>query len=310
MRFNANQWSVIIGASGGIGMAAAEKLAKHGMNLCLIHRDRRRAMADITARFEKLSSQGVSVVTYNMDALDDANRKEILDDLTEKMGPDGRVRMILHALALGNLKPLAPVPRPEPPDAVLGHLASLLGRTPLEVKAAVDEAFRLGDTRLHPFIDPAFAPDDTLDASDFRHTLHSMGTNIVEWVQDLLLRKIFTDDARVLTLTSEGNQVAWRGYAAISAAKAVLESVSRSMAVEFAPWGIRSNVIQAGVTDTAALRMIPGNEGIRARAGLRNPLGRLTLPTDVADVICLLCSDEAAWINGALIAVDGGERIA
>ncbi|MGM0453808.1 MAG: SDR family oxidoreductase [Thermodesulfobacteriota bacterium] len=100
-----------------------------------------------------------------------------------------------------------------------------------------------------------------------------------------------------------------QGYAAISAAKAVLESVSRAMAVEFAPFGLRSNVIQAGITETPALQAIPGSERIRAQAGLRNPFGRLTTPADVADVIFLLCLDEAAWINGALICADGGERI-
>ncbi|HMA66744.1 MAG TPA: SDR family oxidoreductase, partial [Desulfosalsimonadaceae bacterium] len=88
-----------------------------------------------------------------------------------------------------------------------------------------------------------------------------------------------------------------------------LESVARSMAVELAPRGIRSNVIQAGVTDTPGLRAIPGNQRISAQSRLRNPFGRLTTPQDVANVIFLLCLDEAAWINGALICADGGERI-
>jgi NAD(P)-dependent dehydrogenase (short-subunit alcohol dehydrogenase family) len=82
------------------------------------------------------------------------------------------------------------------------------------------------------------------------------------------------------------------------------------MAVELAPYGIRSNVIQAGVTDTPALKMIPGSNQIKAQAHLRNPFGRLTTPEDVANVILLLCMDEASWINGSLICVDGGERIA
>jgi len=94
-----------------------------------------------------------------------------------------------------------------------------------------------------------------------------------------------------------------------SAAKVALESVSRAMAVEFAPFGVRTNVIQAGVTDTPALRAIPGHERLAAQARERNPFGRLTTPRDVADVIYLLSTDEAAWVNGALIRVDGGEHI-
>jgi enoyl-[acyl-carrier protein] reductase III len=49
---------------------------------------------------------------------------------------------------------------------------------------------------------------------------------------------------------------------------------------------------------------------MKAGALLRNPLGRLTTPEDVANAVFLLSLDEADWINGALIRVDGGEHIA
>jgi NAD(P)-dependent dehydrogenase (short-subunit alcohol dehydrogenase family) len=141
-------------------------------------------------------------------------------------------------------------------------------------------------------------------------TIYSMGTSLLTWVQRLWAAGLFGADARVIGLTSEGNEVAWRGYAAVAAAKSALESVSRAIAVEFAPYGIRSNIIQAGVTDTPALRLIPGSARMKAGARLRNPFGRLTTPGDVADVVYLLSLDEAAWINGALIRADGGEHIA
>ena len=129
------------------------------------------------------------------------------------------------------------------------------------------------------------------------------------WAQTLLERGLFADDARVFGLTSEGNEIAWKGYAAVAAAKVALESIARSMAVEFAPFGIRSNVIQAGVTDTPALQAIPGNAQLKAQARQRNPFGRLTTPRDVANVIYLLSTAEASWINGEVIRVDGGEHI-
>jgi NAD(P)-dependent dehydrogenase (short-subunit alcohol dehydrogenase family) len=85
--------------------------------------------------------------------------------------------------------------------------------------------------------------------------------------------------------------------------------LSRSLAAELAPRGIRCNVIQAGVTDTPALRRIPGADQMKAFARGRNPFGRLTTPEDVANFIYLMSLPEAAWVNGAVLCVDGGESV-
>ncbi len=58
-----------------------------------------------------------------------------------------------------------------------------------------------------------------------------------------------------------------------------------------------------------ALRAIPGSDQLKSQARLRNPGCRLTTPEDVAGVIFLLSQDEASWINGEVIRVDGGEHI-
>lgn len=262
--FGGGAWAVILGGSSGFGLATAKKLARHGMNLCLVHRDRRSAMPAIEREFEALRATGVTVQAFNGDATSADERRRIVAGLAAALGADGRVRLLLHSIAFGNLKPIAPDGNP---DAALGE-------------------------------------------DDFAHTIHAMGTSLVGWAQELLRGGLLAADARVLSMTSEGNSVAWRGYAAVSAAKAALEAVSRSMAVELAPFGIRTNVVQAGVTDTPALRLIPGSEGLKASALQRNPFRRLTTPDDVANVIYLLCRDEASWINGALIRVDGGEHVA
>ena len=115
--------------------------------------------------------------------------------------------------------------------------------------------------------------------------------------------------ARVISFTSEGNTKAWKNYAAVSAAKVTLEAITRNIALEFAPHGIRANCIQAGVTDTASLRMIPGSDQLKEHTKQRNPFKRLTLPEDVANVVYLLSKEEAAWINGTIIKVDGGESL-
>jgi enoyl-[acyl-carrier protein] reductase I len=55
--------------------------------------------------------------------------------------------------------------------------------------------------------------------------------------------------------------------------------------------------------------MIPHSDAIKSYTLKRNPFKRLTRPEDVANAVYLLCKDEAAWINGAIIPVNGGEHI-
>jgi NAD(P)-dependent dehydrogenase (short-subunit alcohol dehydrogenase family) len=111
-------------------------------------------------------------------------------------------------------------------------------------------------------------------------------------------------------MTSSGSHMVWPGYGPVSAAKAVLEATCRQLAVELGPRGITTNAILAGVTDTPALRKIPGAELLIEKALARNPSGRLTTPDDVANALVLLIQPGAAWINGNVLRVDGGEDIA
>jgi NAD(P)-dependent dehydrogenase (short-subunit alcohol dehydrogenase family) len=181
---------------------------------------------------------------------------------------------------------------------------------PAALRQAADELLDAGEDGVHPVTSaPAYPDRSFLDEDDFARTILSMGTSLLGWTQGLFERGLFADDARIFGLTSEGNEVAWKGYAAVSAAKVSLEALARSIAVEFGPYGIRCNVIQAGVTETPALKAIPGSDQLKAQARLRNPLGRLTTPRDVANVIHLLSLDAASWINGEVIRVDGGEHI-
>jgi len=93
---------------------------------------------------------------------------------------------------------------------------------------------------------------------------------------------MFDNDARIFAMTSEGSTRIWPSYGAVSAAKAALESHIRQLAFEMAPLGVTANAIRAGVTDTPALRRIPGGPELHQRAMERNPSGRATTPEDVA----------------------------
>jgi NAD(P)-dependent dehydrogenase (short-subunit alcohol dehydrogenase family) len=290
-------------------LATATKLAEHGVNLCLVHRDRRGAMARIEPEFEKIRGLGVELVTHNADALRAEKREEILGALAGVMG-SGRVRVLLHSIAFGNLKLIGPErPRAAAGESGRARLARELGIEEGALAEVADRLFEEGVDDLEGIATPAAYADRYLDAEDVARTIHCMGTSLLDWTQDLLARGLFADDARIFGLTSEGNSLAWKGYAAVSAAKVALEATARSIAMELAPHGIRCNVIQAGVTETPALQAIPGSAFLKATARRRNPFGRLTTPRDVANVIYLLSRDEAAWVNGEIIRVDGGEHV-
>lgn len=305
--FPPHEWALILGGSSGFGLATAHKLSRHGMNLIVVHRDRRGAMKRIDPEFQAIRDRGVRLETFNRDALDADSRSETLDEVAEILEPGGRVRLLLHSIAFGNLKLVGP--EPTPGTEARKALAGALELSEEELAEVVDPLFRDGVDGLAGIASPPEYPERYLEEEDLARTIHAMGTSLLSWTQDLLERELFADDARVLGLTSEGNEVAWKGYAAVAAAKVALESVSRSLATELAHRGIRSNIVQAGVTDTPALRAIPGSEHLRAGARARNPFGRLTRPEDVADVIYLLARPEAAWINGAVIRADGGEHV-
>lgn len=312
LEFDSTHWALILGGSSGFGLAAAQKLARHGMNVAVVHRDRKGAMPAIDAKFDELRKSGPGFLALNLDALSPEGRKTALDALAQKLGERGRVRLLMHSIAFGNLKPIAPVKDVDHGAHARARLAEKLGITPAVLSEAVRNAFSAGGAdALAGIVEPVLSDSDALlEDEDFARTVYSMGTSLVTWVQDVFARKLFCADARVLGMTSEGNEIAWRGYAAVAAAKVALESVSRALAVELGPYGVRSNIVQAGVTDTPALRLIPGSDRMKAEARTKNPLGRLTTPQDVADFICLLCTDEAHWVNGALLRCDGGERIA
>jgi len=160
---------------------------------------------------------------------------------------------------------------------------------------------------LKPYI--ANDPKGQLTKDQMEMTLDVMANSLIYWVQDLLARKLLGKGSRVFAMTSSGGSRVWPNYGAVSAAKAALESHVRQLAMELAPYGVSANCIRAGVTDTPALRKIPGNEQMMEFAKLRNPHHRLTTTQDVAQAIAVLANSGADWITGNVIGADGGEDI-
>ena len=109
---------------------------------------------------------------------------------------------------------------------------------------------------------PMTGSTDSLKNQDFQITLQAMALSLFDWVRLITDDGGFDSDARVISYTSEGNARAIPNYATVSTAKVALEAITRNIALEFAPWGIKANCIQAGVTDTKSLRFIPNHKNL------------------------------------------------
>ncbi len=159
---------------------------------------------------------------------------------------------------------------------------------------------------LKPFVKAA---DDVINKPQMDMTLDVMAHSLVYWTQDLFHAGLLAKGSKVFAMTSSGGERVFPFYGAVSAAKAALESHIRQLALELAPHGISANSIRAGVTDTPALRKIPGNDRLIEEATRKNPSGRLTQPEDVAETIAALSLIDSHWVTGNVIGVDGGENI-
>lgn len=91
---------------------------------------------------------------------------------------------------------------------------------------------------------------------------------------------------------------------AYSASKGAINQMTRSLALTYARDNIRVNAIAPGYVDTPILSMVPDN--IKKAMGNELPIGRLGKDTEIANLICFLLSDDASFITGAIIPIDGG----
>jgi enoyl-[acyl-carrier protein] reductase III len=268
MRPLEGHWALILGASSGFGEAASLELAGHGMHIFGVHLDRKGTLPNVDRIVGQIRGAGRESVFFNANAADADKRQEILQEIEARLGAGSRtaggpkVRVLLHSLAFGTLK---------------------------------------------PFISKA--PGDVVAKAQMDMTLDVMANSLVYWTQDLLARQLMGEGGRIFAMTSAGGARVWPTYGAVSAAKAGLESHIRQLALELAPFGITANAIMAGVTDTPALRKIPGSDEMIRIAQKKNPSGRLTTTKDVAEAIGLLSQPQSHWMTGNVICVDGGEFV-
>ncbi len=262
-------WAVVLGASSGFGAAAAKAWAQAGFGIIGVHLDMRATRAAAEAVRDEIESMGVPVVFHNVNAADDAKRGRVIGAIGE---------LFEERRAAGE-------------DPMVGAMLHSLA---------------FGAT-LHYITDQEGRKE--LSRKQMEMTADVMAHSLLYWTRDLYHADMLKRGSRVYAMSSEGAILAVPTYGAVSAAKAALEAHVRQLALELASAGITVNAIRAGVTDTPALRRIPGWRQLAEGAKARNPNSRLTTPQDVADTLTVLATPQTHWMTGNVIGVDGGEVI-
>jgi len=152
-------------------------------------------------------------------------------------------------------------------------------------------------------------PKDIMDVSD-KHWDWTMDINarsILRCVQRSVPLMEKEGWGRIINISSPGSTKVLPHYAVIGLSKAVVEAMTRYLAVDLAPKSIIVNAISPGMVNTDAVTAFPVDlQTVIKQTTERTPTRRLVTPEDVARVAAFLCSDAASMVVGQIITIDGG----
>ena len=148
-------------------------------------------------------------------------------------------------------------------------------------------------------------PFRSLKPSDFQKDFEINVLGAVRAIQAARKALKRSDSASIVLFSTVAVSQGMVFHTSIAAAKGAVESLTRSLAAEWAP-DIRVNCIAPSLTDTPLAASLLSSDEKRKASGDRHPLRRVGQPADISAMAAFLLSEEASWISGQVIAVDGG----
>jgi len=145
---------------------------------------------------------------------------------------------------------------------------------------------------------------------DFQRILHTNVSSVFSLSREVVKGMIQNVNGCIINISSMASQYGLPKVIAYSASKSAIEGMTRAMAVELSPLGIRVNCIAPGFIATEMSANALNNDPERKNKVLsRTPLGKLGDPSDVADAAYYFASDSAKYVTGVVLPIDGGNSI-
>jgi len=148
-------------------------------------------------------------------------------------------------------------------------------------------------------------PFHLLRRKDFVQDLEVNYLGAVKTLQHYLPQLRKADSASVVLMSTVAVQTGLAFHASVAGAKGAVEGLTRALAAELAP-SIRVNAVAPSLTDTPLAKSLLNQPAKREAAAKRHPLQRVGEPGDIASAVCFLLTEDADWITGQVLAVDGG----
>ena len=148
-------------------------------------------------------------------------------------------------------------------------------------------------------------PAHLTTADEWTDTVHTNLTSAFAVVR-AAARPMRSSGGSIVLVSTAAASMGLPNHEAIAAAKGGIDALVRSAAATYGSSGVRVNAIQPGLTETPLTQRITGNDKARESSRAMHVLGRLGRPDDVAAAIDWLLSDQASWVTGQTLGVDGG----
>ena len=149
-------------------------------------------------------------------------------------------------------------------------------------------------------------PFNRITSQDFLNDFNQNVIGAINVIQYILPKLKRANGASVVLFSTVAVKMGMPFHASIAASKGAIEGLAKSLAAEYAASKIRFNVIAPSLTDTPLASMLLSTDEKKEASNKRHPLQRIGSPHEISSLVSFLLSEDASWMTGQIIGIDGG----